>query len=137
MSPEFIEQMIGVLQGTSILEFEYEEQGSCVRLRLDRDTDQVGAHEAVAGQEALLSIPVSSKKRIVATGIGVLRLTHPQHDKPFILPGSLVQEGQVVAFLQAGALLREITSSVSGVLRECLVEDGDLIGYGQAVFEVE
>lgn len=137
MSPEFIEQLVGLLKGSSIMEFEYEQGSSCVRLRLDQDVDQWGGNQAASGYEALPHVPNVMKKNIVASDIGVLRLTHPQHDKPFIVPGAPVLQGQVVAFLQVGEILREITSTVSGILGQSLAKDGDLIGYGQAVFELE
>lgn len=137
MSPEFIEQLVGLLKGSSIMEFEYEQGGSCVRLRLDQDVHQLGGHQAVSEHEVLPHAPNVLKKHIVASDIGVLRLTHPQHDKPFIVPGAPVLQGQVVAFLQVGEMLREITSTVSGTLGQSLANDGDLIGYGQAVFELE
>ncbi|WP_415769007.1 acetyl-CoA carboxylase biotin carboxyl carrier protein [Pseudomonas sp. LB3P38] len=137
MSPEFIEQLVELLKGSSIVEFEYEKGGACVRLRLDQNLDRREGYQATSGDEAPPHVPKVTKKNIVAGDIGVLRLTHPQHDKPFVALGAPVMKGQIVAFLQVGEMLREITSTVEGTLGQCLVKEGDLIGYGQAVFEIE
>ncbi|MFJ2363464.1 acetyl-CoA carboxylase biotin carboxyl carrier protein [Pseudomonas sp. NPDC087697] len=129
MSPQFIEQIVQLLKLHSLETFEFEQAGACLRLTLG------GVSPASA------STPVSPNLEacgiVSAPGMGILRLRHPQRDDPFIAPGANVEKGQVIAFLQNGVLLDEVTADRAGRVICVLAEDGDLIGYGQPLFELQ
>ncbi|AMB87485.1 hypothetical protein AWM79_20185 [Pseudomonas agarici] len=129
MSPDFIEQIINLVKRSSLCAFEFEQAGTCLRISLEERGSGLSACSPAA-------TPARTVNYLSSPAMGVLRLKHPQRDEVFCAVGSEVKEGQVVAFLQNDALLEEIKASSSGVLLAALVEDGDIIGYGQKLFEI-
>ncbi len=57
--------------------------------------------------------------------------------KPFVEIGDSVKQGQPVCIVEAMKILNEIESEVDGVVKQVLVENGQPVEYGQALFELE
>jgi len=55
---------------------------------------------------------------------------------PFVKPGDLLKEGQVVCIVEAMKLMNEIEADISGELVQALVENGQPVEYGQGLFSV-
>jgi acetyl-CoA carboxylase biotin carboxyl carrier protein len=56
---------------------------------------------------------------------------------PFASEGDLVKEGQVLCIIEAMKLMNEIEARVSGRVVKVLVENGQPVEYGQALFLVD
>jgi acetyl-CoA carboxylase biotin carboxyl carrier protein len=54
--------------------------------------------------------------------------------KPFVSVGDAVKEGQTVCVIEAMKLMNEIEADASGVIKAILVENGQPVEYGQALF---
>ena|SRR6185369_3049182 len=54
--------------------------------------------------------------------------------KPFVAVGDSVKEGQTVCVIEAMKLMNEIEADASGVIKAILVENGQPVEYGQALF---
>ena len=54
--------------------------------------------------------------------------------KPFVAAGDSVKEGQTVCVIEAMKLMNEIECDASGVIKAILVENGQPVEYGQALF---
>jgi acetyl-CoA carboxylase biotin carboxyl carrier protein len=54
--------------------------------------------------------------------------------KPFIEVGGAVKEGQIVCVIEAMKLMNEIEADASGTIKAILVENGQPVEYGQALF---
>ncbi|MCY1235357.1 hypothetical protein D9M72_479710 [compost metagenome] len=68
--------------------------------------------------------------------MGRFAARHPLLDGPAATSGQRVEAGQTVGYLLAGSLIVEITASKAAVLGKQLVQEGELLGYGDAVFEL-
>ena len=55
---------------------------------------------------------------------------------PFVDVGSAVKKGQVLCIIEAMKLMNEIEADASGVVKAILVENGQPVEYGQALFIV-
>lgn len=55
---------------------------------------------------------------------------------PFVRPGDQVAAGQVLCIIEAMKLMNEIESDVSGEIVKVLVNNGQPVEYGQALFAV-
>ncbi|MDX1745448.1 MAG: acetyl-CoA carboxylase biotin carboxyl carrier protein [Halobacteriales archaeon] len=56
---------------------------------------------------------------------------------PFVEVGDTVRPGQTLCILEAMKLMNELQSEVSGTVRKILVENGEPVEYGQALFQIE
>lgn len=130
MSPEFIEKVVALLQKHSLRSFEFEQAGACLSIKLDA---KVNAASPLVHLESAEAEPC---KIIHSPSMGVLRLTHPQREEPFVEVGSEIQKGQIVAFLQNDELLEEIKANCSGVLVAAVAQEGQVIGFAQPIFEL-
>jgi len=54
--------------------------------------------------------------------------------KPFVDVGATVKEGETVCVIEAMKLMNEIECDASGVIKAILVENGQPVEYGQALF---
>lgn len=54
--------------------------------------------------------------------------------KPFVEVGQVVKEGQTVCVIEAMKLMNEIEADASGTVKAVLVENGQPVEYGQALF---
>ena len=54
--------------------------------------------------------------------------------KPFIEVGGVVKEGETICVIEAMKLMNEIEADASGTIKQILVENGQPVEYGQALF---
>ena len=54
--------------------------------------------------------------------------------KPFVDVGSTIKEGETICVLEAMKLMNEIEADASGTIKAILVENGQPVEYGQALF---
>jgi len=57
--------------------------------------------------------------------------------KPFVEVGSTVTAGDTLCIIEAMKLMNEIEADKSGVVKAALVESGQAVEYGQALFIIE
>jgi acetyl-CoA carboxylase biotin carboxyl carrier protein len=69
--------------------------------------------------------------------VGTFYLSAEPHGEPFVREGSIVEPGQVIGLIEAMKLINEVEAEAGGVVRRVLVEDGQPVEYGQALFELE
>ncbi|WP_248800824.1 acetyl-CoA carboxylase biotin carboxyl carrier protein [Pseudomonas sp. MWU13-2105] len=131
MSPQFIEQIVQMLKRHSLAHFEFEQAGACLRLTLG------GVSQTLEGASDIPRSALETQDVVLAPGMGILRLSHPQRDEPYIALGAHVEKGQVLAFLQNGVVLDEITAGRAGRVAAVLAAEGDLVGYAQPLFELQ
>lgn len=58
-------------------------------------------------------------------------------EPPYVQVGDRVEVGQPLCIIEAMKLMNEIEAEVSGRIREILVENGQPVQYGQALFIIE
>jgi acetyl-CoA carboxylase biotin carboxyl carrier protein len=54
--------------------------------------------------------------------------------KPFVEVGATVKEGETICVIEAMKLMNEIEADASGTIKAILVENGQPVEYGQALF---
>lgn len=63
--------------------------------------------------------------------------TAPSEDAdPFVQVGDQVKSGQTLAIVEAMKLMNEIESEYTGEIKEVLVENGQMVEYGQPLFRI-
>lgn len=87
--------------------------------------------------EEKAEVGVNSAKIIKAPMVGTFYSKANPTAKSFILEGDRVNIGQTLCIIEAMKLMNEIESDYAGIVKKVLVNDGEMVEYGQALFEIE
>jgi acetyl-CoA carboxylase biotin carboxyl carrier protein len=69
--------------------------------------------------------------------VGTFYRTPSPDQAPFAEVGSMVKKGQVLCIVEAMKLMNEIEAEVAGRVAEILVDNGQPVEFGQALFRIE
>lgn len=75
-------------------------------------------------------------KTIDCPMVGVFYTSPSPEADPYVKVGSKVNKGDVVCIIEAMKLMNEVTATESGTIEEILVENGDLVEFGQPLFVI-
>lgn len=142
-----IEELIHMLEGSSIGELELTEAGTEIIIRRRPDTMMV----SVPTQQLSLTHPgvqtapstgghVTIEDRglpISAPLTGVFYTAPSPTSPPFVNLGEVVHVGQVVALIEAMKVFNEIPSEVAGRVVELVATNGDVVQKGDVLLRVE
>ena len=151
MQIEEIEELIRLIERSQIEEFELERAGTRIRLKKPASapvapSPPTAAREAVEQAEGVSEVEVAPEKGLEAAAeplhvftapiVGTFYLTPKPDADPLVEPGSPVQPGQVICIIEAMKIFNQIESDVEGELVRILVENGQPVEYGEALFEI-
>ncbi|HEU4367447.1 MAG TPA: acetyl-CoA carboxylase biotin carboxyl carrier protein [Methylomirabilota bacterium] len=126
---------------------EVEVESAEVRVRVQRSATVPVAQPANAAAPATAILPVerplvadvvsAALVSMEAPMVGTFyRASSPTAD-PYVHEGDMVKEGQVLCIIEAMKLMNEIESKVAGRVARILVENGQAVEYGQALFLID
>ena len=95
-----------------------------------------GAPAAAAPAAAPAAPAPSTLKEIKSPMVGTFYRAPSPEAKPFVAVGDTVKEGQTLCVIEAMKLMNEIESDAAGVVKAILVENGQPVEYGQALFVI-
>ena len=101
-----------------------------------------GAAAQEAGSTADAEAPAAAENDMPAGNIvksplvGTFYAAPAEDAEPFVKVGDSVKEGQVLAIVEAMKLMNEIESDFTGTVKEILVENGQGVEFGQALFVI-
>lgn len=79
----------------------------------------------------------SNAKIIKAPMVGTFYSKANPTVAPYVIEGDRISEGQTLCIIEAMKLMNEIESDYSGIITKVLVKDGEMVEYGQPLFEIE
>ncbi|KQL49172.1 acetyl-CoA carboxylase biotin carboxyl carrier protein subunit [Brevibacillus choshinensis] len=156
-----IREIIKLIDQSSINEFKLETEGAKVTLRKSSGTETVVVSQPVV--QAPVAAPVAAAPvatapvvaeapkaapavavaedanlhKIVSPMVGTF-YSSPEPGKPaYVQAGDKVNASKVVCIVEAMKLFNEIEAEVNGEIVKVLVEDGQLVEYGQPLFLVK
>jgi acetyl-CoA carboxylase biotin carboxyl carrier protein len=94
----------------------------------------VAAAPAPAAAAAPVPAPAAEGHVVKAPMVGTFYRAPAPDAKPFVEVGDTVKEGQAICVIEAMKLMNEIEADASGVIKAILVENGQPVEYGQALF---
>ncbi|CAN7189940.1 hypothetical protein LJR030_000418 [Rhizobium sp. LjRoot30] len=124
MSGSEVETLQALMRRHGIAEVLYEDAKGRVSL-------PVGRSAALPSPEPAARI---SRAKIQAPHAGLFRLRHPLDDAPAAAAPRPVRKGDIVAYLQVGALLRPVVAPQDGRIGQPLVAEGAVTGYCSPLF---
>ena len=143
-----LKALLRLMETTDVEELEVEEEGRRVRIRrrsgqssgpfagpqrlaLATQPNATGSAVANVAPEMAGLVPIESP--MVGT---FYRAPAPGAD-PYVKEGDLIQKGSVVCIVEAMKLMNEIETEVAGRIMKVMVENGQPVEFGQALFLVE
>ena len=80
--------------------------------------------------------PAETGHTVKSPMVGTFYRAPSPEAKPFVAVGDTVKEGQTLCVIEAMKLMNEIESDAAGVVKAILVENGQPVEYGQALFVI-
>jgi len=142
-----VEELIRLLEGSSIGELELTEAGTEIIIRRRPDLMMVSVlnQQVSLAPSAIQVVPGSGVQQvqedrnlpILAPTTGVYYSAPSPNSSAFVHPGDIVQVGQVVALIEAMKVFNEIQSEVSGRVVELIAINGEVVHKGDALIKLE
>lgn len=73
---------------------------------------------------------------IVSPMVGTFYVTPGPDKEPFVSVGDKVKKGKVICIIEAMKLMNEIESEIDGEIIEVLVQNGNMVEYGEPLFKI-
>ncbi|MCP4649927.1 MAG: acetyl-CoA carboxylase biotin carboxyl carrier protein [PVC group bacterium] len=149
MNLKEIKQLIALMNDNNLTEFELEREGFKIRLNrggsataqpnivVERIASQEPAAPTQAAAQSAPAPVASNLHEIKSPMVGTFYQSPSPESPPFVEIGTNIEIGQVVCIIEAMKLMNEIKSEVKGTIKEILIENGDPIEFGQALFRIE
>lgn len=152
-----IKELIEILDQSSLTEINIEDKGNIVNLKKEKETEiitpQVSQQpmQQIAPQQSAVSNQLDAQsteetsssqendnlKTINAPMVGTFYKSPSPEENPYVQVGDSVSNESTVCILEAMKLFNEIQAEVTGGIAEILVEDGQMVEYGQPLFKVK
>ena len=153
---EEIKEYISVLEASTLSVLEVQkDDGSKIRLERATQVNPYVAPAPVMPQMAPVMAPpvapvavaapavaetapakASEGKTINSPIVGVFYVAPSPDSDPYVSVGKQVKKGDTVCIIEAMKCMNEIQAEESGEIVEVLVNDGDLVEYGQPLFRI-
>lgn len=96
----------------------------------------VAVPEVAEAPAAPAPAPAAAGKDVPAPMVGVVYLQANPDADPYVQVGDSVKKGQVLCLIEAMKLMNEIVAPQDGVVSAILVENENIVEYGQALFRI-
>jgi acetyl-CoA carboxylase biotin carboxyl carrier protein len=95
------------------------------------------AEPASAGGSAQTPVPAATGPTIDSPMVGTFYSASNPDSPAFVKPGDSVTADTVVCIVEAMKVFNEIKAEKAGKIKSVLVENGDAVEFGQALYELE
>ena len=140
MDLEKIKEIIQLMNQEDLAEVEIEEEGQRIKLRKKEGHILKQEFTSVAENTSKASETEEVEKDtfyIKAPMVGTFYRAPAPDAAPFVEVGDDLNSGDTVCIIEAMKLMNEIKSEFKGKVVEILVENGDPVDYGQALFKIK
>lgn len=154
-----IKELIEILDQSNLTEINIEDKGNVVNLKKEKETEIITPQisqqpmQQLAPQQGVASNPVATVsteettsdasttddnlQTINAPMVGTFYKSPSPEESAYVQVGDSVTNESTVCILEAMKLFNEIQAEVTGEIAEILVEDGQMVEYGQPLFKVK
>ena len=147
MDYDKIKELIEAVSKSNLTRFEVEEGGLKISMRTDKDskTIVVAASQTAAATVAEPMVQTAAVPQVEETAgsmvvksplVGTFYCAPNVDAKPYVQVGDVVKKGQVLGIVEAMKLMNEIESEFEGEIKEILVENEQMVEYGQPLFVI-
>lgn len=106
-------------------------------------SDAAGAASVNAGGQSWTAAAAGSGQGVVSGNVvnsplvGIFYSAASPDDEPFVKVGDTVKKGQVLGIVEAMKLMNEIESDFDGVVKQILIDNEQMVEFGQPMFVIE
>lgn len=147
MDYDKIKELIEAVSKSNLTRFEVEEGGLKISMRTDKDRKNivVAASQTAAATVAEPMVQTAAVPQVEETAgsmvvksplVGTFYCAPNVDAKPYVQVGDVVKKGQVLGIVEAMKLMNEIESEFEGEIKEILVENKQMVEYGQPLFVI-
>lgn len=132
-----IVKLIHAVGESGLSEFSFEEGALKISMRGGEKQGKTVEFlpKAVEIKEEIKEKPVAiTGKTVKSPLVGTFYAAPSPEAEPFVKKGDIVKKGQVLGIVEAMKLMNEIESEYDGVVEEILIENEDMVEYGQPLF---
>lgn len=149
--------LIKTVSDSNLTQFSLEEGNLKISMKTDKQTKVISAPvmPLPAAGESVPSVVVSAAEEVQKAEVLVGGETEPEGNvvksplvgtfynapspeaEAFVKPGDAVKKGQVLGIVEAMKLMNEIESEFDGVVKQVLVENEQVVEYGQPLFVIQ
>ena len=147
MDYDKIKELIEAVSKSNLTRFEVEEGGLKISMHTDKDSKNivVAASQTAAATVAEPMVQTAAVPQVEETAgsmvvksplVGTFYCAPNVDAKPYVQVGDVVKKGQVLGIVEAMKLMNEIESEFEGEIKEILVENEQMVEYGQPLFVI-
>lgn len=138
MNETDIRKYAGLMQELGLTGLEITEDNKVVRL--ERTVQNVVCEQLTG----TAPVPAASERKqsssdcisVKSPIVGVFYSAPAENAEPFVTLGQRVEKGSTLCIIEAMKLMNEIESEYDGVVKEILIENGQMAEYGQPLFVI-
>ena len=104
---------------------------------IEKSEDYGMRNEEIINNEKEIVVEDKNVKIITSPMVGTFYSSASPESPAFVEAGGAVSTGKVICIIEAMKLMNEIESEYNGIIVERLVNDGDMVEYGQPLFKIK
>lgn len=142
-----IKDLMTHMKKEGVTSFKFGEGSTRIAIRREKEivymngaTEGVYANSMAFATEPVVTEPAAlpdTGYAVTSPVVGVFYDSPAPDQDPYVGVGSFVKKGEVLCIVEAMKLMNEVTSPISGVVREVLVQKASRVEYGQKLFIID
>lgn len=159
MNTKDIQNIIDILKNSDVTEFKLEQDGTTISISRNKNEIQYiqpqaliptqpqtisiqevntsSAMTQVVADKSVSSVDDSNLIKVESPIVGTFYRKSSPDTPPFVEVGTKVKKGQVLCIVEAMKLMNEIESPSDGVIEKILLEDSQIVEFGEVLFLIK
>ena len=134
MEYEKILELIKIIENSSLTTFSYKEGDTEILLK----KEATATKQAAPAKPEVPTEPIGNGFEYIKSElVGTFYEAPSPQAKSFVSIGDKITKGQVVAIIEAMKMMNEVVSEYDGTVEAILVENEQMIEYGQPLFKIK
>jgi acetyl-CoA carboxylase biotin carboxyl carrier protein len=141
MDLDKIKEILALMEANDLAEVEIEEEGKKIRLRKTEIKLATPVATRSAEHPPAAAHPARERPKdcveITSPMVGTFYRANAPDAEPYVRVGDTVEQETVICIIEAMKVMNEIKAELHGQIVDILVENGDVIEFGQPLFLVK